>query len=156
MYFFSWHTASITAQGLTVGIFYHLIKLKLQVFFINMLISLDYMNSLKSMYIAVACECCKTPPVIEWKVHSVACSQVNKNVKPGSKPEGHSNYSKFMLLWNLLSEFLHKDGYWLQNRNHSLFLKSSKFALYWAFKWYIKYSFKCLWMLRDINTALKV
>lgn len=41
------------------------------------------------MYIADACECCKTPPVMEWKVHSVACSQVNKNVKRGSESEGH-------------------------------------------------------------------
>lgn len=75
-----------------MGIFYHLIKLKVQGFSICVLISLNYMNLggfvVGSFFLSIACECCKTPPVLEWKVHSVACCQVNKAVKCRSKTEG--------------------------------------------------------------------
>lgn len=41
---FCWHTAGVALWGLPVGIFYHLIKLKVQGFSICVLISLNYMN----------------------------------------------------------------------------------------------------------------
>lgn len=48
-------------------------------------LSLGYMNFPPAF--SVACGCRKTPPVLEWKVHSIACRQVYKNVKRRSEKE---------------------------------------------------------------------
>lgn len=122
---FCCRTAGVALWGLPVGIFYHLIKLKVQVFLCMCLYPLIIWTWgvlwLVFPFLSIACGCCKTPPAPEWKVHSVAYSQAvkNKAVKCRSETED-LKLQQIHAVANLLSEFPCKDG---------CFLKLSKYTL---------------------------